>query len=132
MINDFIKKLFKPSGLDNLVPTPKNLNASFILAYDNKHIGTLELKEGMWNFSYSVFFKNQNKIKPLMDFPNKEKEYKSKELLPFFASRIPGINQPRIQEKMKEINMAEPNEASLLKHFGRKTITNPFVLESQF
>jgi hypothetical protein len=46
----------------------------------------------------------------------------------FFASRIPSANLPTVQETARERNIDIHNEVQMLKEFGRRTITNPFLL----
>lgn len=101
----------------------------FILAYNNLHIGTLTYFQGKWKFEYSVIFKHQNEIKPLTDFPDKNKIYESEELWPFFASRIPSVKRQSIKEILQKENISQDNVVKLLERFGKKTATNPFQLK---
>lgn len=93
--------------------------ANFELSYRKLPIGVLSYSNNEWYFVYSDAFKSQNKIPYIVNFPNKEKEYKSKELWPFFSSRIPS----RINTIDEKYSMVE-----LLDKYGYKVITNPFVL----
>lgn len=117
-------------GMDK-VNVPKDLKFIFVLGYKDLEIGYLSIEEGVWHFEYSAQFKEQNSLPPLIDFPNTEKAYKSKHLWPFFASRIPGINQPIVQQIITKDKIDSTNEAELLKRFGKHTISNPFVLEPE-
>lgn len=63
-----------------------------------------------------------------MDFPDLDKTYSSDELHPFFAHRIPGLSQPKVQKVIKTEKIDEQNEAKLLERFGKVSITNPFRL----
>lgn len=101
----------------------------FILAYNAMHIGTLTYFQGEWTFEYSVMFKNQDRIKPLTDFPDKNKTYKSEELWPFFASRIPSVKRPSIKDILQKENISQDNVVKLLERFGKQTATNPFHLK---
>lgn len=107
-----------------------NPSASFILVYKKLSIGTLTEKNGEWDFKYSPEFKNQNEIVPLIGFPDKDKEYISNSLWPFFQSRIPSLKNPIIKDIVEKEKIQPDNKVYLLKRFGRRTITNPFVLES--
>jgi len=125
-----LKNIFwKTEGHEDLV-TPTNINISFRLTYETLLIGTLNLKDGIWTFSYSDEFKQQNRIKPLTDFPRKEKVYQNSELYPFFLHRIPGLNQPKVKATIEKEKIDKTNEAELLKRFGQISITNPFLLKS--
>lgn len=95
--------------------------SSFRLLYGNLVIGELSFFEGKWHFSYSAEFIRQNTILPLVNFPTKDKVYVSKELWPFFASRIPSDAQLQ--------NTGGPRDlVDSLRKYGRQTITNSFVL----
>ena len=103
--------------------TPTDVEIVFSLTYRSLEIGTLSLKKREWTFQYSEAFKQQDKIKPLLDFPNVNKVYTSEELYPFFTQRIPGVGQnARKSENLSEVD--------LLKKFGKQTISNPFVLQA--
>ena len=86
-------------------------------------VGTLLYSAGVWYFSYSNEFKLQNRILPLANFPSKDKEYSTRDLWPFFASRIPSNAQLQIEkDKPKE------DVVTLLRRFGRRTVANPYEL----
>jgi HipA-like protein len=126
------KKLFKylnqhSEGHEDL-ETPQDIHAEFILKYKSLTVGFLELHEGIWTFSYSQEFKEQEDLRPIVQFPDKNKIYKNEELWPFFTIRIPGLNQPEIQRIIESENIDRTNEVELLKRFGEKTISNPYEL----
>ena len=129
MLN-WLSKLFKneeqPEGLE--LTTPKDAKAHFVLKYKDLPIGYLNHANGKWEFFYSDEFKRQHKIDVLVDFPEKDYKYEDSYLWPFFAHRIPGLGQPKIQEIIKHENLNANNEIDLLRRFGQKTITNPFEL----
>ena len=122
MLTKLKNKIWRTEGFED-ISTPEDVYIQFKLKYKELKIGTLTLDNGMWMFEYSEDFKNQNNITPLANFPTLEKVYQSNELWPFFASRIPSINQLMTMNKR-----IEKNEAALLKKYGARTITNPFVL----
>jgi len=122
-----LKNLWKSDGQESIV-TPKDYDAEFVLTYKELVIGTLSLHKGIWSFQYSEEFKKQNRVKPLLDFPDVDKVYSSDELHPFFAHRIPGLGQPKVQKVIKKEKIDEQNEAKLLERFGKVSITNPFQL----
>ncbi len=122
MIKNIFKLFKSEEELEDLF-TPKDVEVSFALTYRNLQIGFLSLKAGEWTFQYSEGFKKQDRIKPLLDFPNVNKIYISEELYPFFTQRIPGAGQSiRKAEKLDEVG--------LLKKFGKQTISNPFLLQA--
>lgn len=98
-----------------------NEEAEFNLKLGKMLVGTLLYSNGVWYFNYSDAFKIQNRISPITNFPSKEKEYSTKELWPFFASRIPSNAQ-------LQLDMPREDVIALLRQFGRRTIANPFEL----
>jgi HipA-like protein len=123
----FLAELLKPDGHDDL-HTPDS-SAEFALLYEHLPIGRLSLENGTWKFQYTVQFKKQSEVKPLPDFPDVEKMYQSETLWPFFAFRIPGMNQPQVKQLVKEKGITEGDVVKLLDLFGCKSINNPFELE---
>ena len=98
-------------------------DATFNVNLGKLLVGTLLYSDGVWYFNYSDEFKIQNRILPLANFPSKDKEYSTRELWPFFASRIPSNAQLQIdKDKPKE------DIVTLLRRFGRRTIVNPYEL----
>jgi len=124
-------KSWKSEGQE-YIQTPENITVMFELTYKTLTIGFLKLKKSVWTYEYSDEFKNQSDIQPLTDFPDVDKVYESKELLPFFMQRIPSISQPKVQAEIKKEKIDKTNEAELLKHFGKISITNPFQLTPTF
>lgn len=108
---------------------PEDLQVRFVLSYKRLVIGYLSINQGKWTFEYSEDFKKQGEISPLSNFPNKELVYSSKELWPFFASRIPSAAQLERKAKITSDELSERNEVHLLRKYGHRTITNPFVLQ---
>jgi len=103
-------------------------DAKFFLSYKGKNIGILEHKNNKWIFQYSEELKNNQFISPLMDFPIIDKIYQFDELPPFFAARIPNLNQPFHQKKLSKHGGDKNDIVSLLEIFGQKSINNPFDL----
>ena len=104
-----------------------NVQKSFSLTYKNLEIGVLSFSSN-WVLQYSNDFINQDKIKPITGFPNIYKVYQSPHLFPFFDFRIPSLKRPEIQDIIKKEKLDVTNKAELLAFFGKKTITNPYVL----
>jgi HipA-like protein len=103
------------------------VQTAFSLTYKSLDIGVLSFN-GNWVFQYSNDFMNQDKIKPITGFPNIYKVYQSPNLFPFFDFRIPSLKRPEIQDIIKKEKLDATNKAELLAFFGKKTITNPYVL----
>jgi HipA-like protein len=129
MVNKIKNILFwRTEGFEGL-KTPQNTVARFELSYKDLVIGYLTLNNGKWSFMYSPDFVNQRRLMPMVDFPDVNKVYESEELWPFFTSRIPSQSQPEVQNTIRRRNIDAGNEVSLLDLFGKRTITNPFLLE---
>ena len=124
----WLNKLFKNEEQSEELTTPKNATAHFILKYKDLPIGYLDHTDDKWVFKYSSEFKSQEKIDILIDFPVKDCIYEASYLWAFFAHRMPGLGQPKIQEIIKLENLNPNDEIDLLRRFGNKSITNPFEL----
>jgi HipA-like protein len=128
MLDKLLKYFKKHSEGHEDLETPKDVQAKFILSYENLEIGTLEISDGIWKFYYSEDFKEQDKIRPIAQFQDKYKVYTAKELWPFFSIRIPGLSQPKVKDIIEKENIDRFNEVELLKRFGKKSISNPYDL----
>ncbi|HMQ46308.1 MAG TPA: HipA N-terminal domain-containing protein [Saprospiraceae bacterium] len=126
MISKLIR-LWKSEGQENII-APQEYDVDFHLTYKDLKVGTLSLHGGIWTFKYSEEFKKQDQIKPLIDFPDVERDYCSDELYPFFAHRIPGLGQPKVKKIIKDEKIDAQNEAKMLERFGKVSIANPFHL----
>lgn len=124
-----LKKLIVRNEGNESVETPTDETALFVLEYEDLTVGYLKLEEGVWHFEYAPDFKGQTEVKPLLGFTDVDKHYTSKELWPFFALRIPSLQQPSIQEIIMREHLDRNNEVALLRRFGGKTVANPFRLE---
>lgn len=130
-----IKKLFReltPWGVDdeffsNEIKDSKD--GKFILSFQSKEIGILEYKINKWVFKYSDEFKQNQFVNLIIDFPDINKTYEFDELMPFFASRIPNLNQPFHKKKLKKYDGDKNDLVSLLQIFGERSINNPFNLK---
>ncbi len=99
----------------------------FELKYKNKIIGYLEYKGKKCIFKYSDEFKKAP-FTSITNFPNLDKIYEFDELPPFFAARIPTLNQPFHYYKLKKYHGDKDDLVTLLEIFGRRSINNPFEL----
>jgi HipA-like protein len=111
--------------------TPQNVAASFLLMYNDVSVGILWIKGGVWHFAYTDEFRNRTEFVPLVDFPDKAKLYKSEELWPFFALRIPSLQQPYVQQIVERENLDEKDYLQMLRQFGERSISNPYVLREK-
>ena len=121
-LNKVFARLFWSESQNDIVLASDD-DATFNVNLGKLLIGTLMYTDGLWHFSYSDEFKNQNRIAPIVNFPSKDKEYVSRELWPFFTSRIPSNAQLQIEKEAPTEDLV-----SLLMKFGRKTVANPYEL----
>lgn len=105
-----------------------NHNPKFQLKHQENTIGYLNYDGSIWTFDYSDWFKNQDDLQPLFEFPLKDKLYTSSELWPFFESRIPSIKQPKVQEYLQTHPSDRDNKVKLLELFGITSVNNPYKL----
>ena len=127
-MKEFIKKIFRK---DNEHPISFEFDGviKFNLKINDLIIGYLKIEDQTWTFKYSEEFKSQETYRRLAGFSDLNKTYESKELWPFFKIRIPGLKQPMIKEILEKENLGNSSEAILLKRFGRKSMSNPYILE---
>ena len=116
-------------GMRKPMVAPLDKKVRFILKYGDLLIGTLSVEGGAWKFEYSEQYKQSKAFRPLVEFPDVDRVYESKELWQFFASRIPSPEQPEVDEILKRERISEDDSVALLKRFGTRTISNPFHLE---
>jgi HipA-like protein len=131
-IKNIYNKLTPWSVEKDLMPKINSLSDEggvFELLFEGKLIGTLEYDEGKWIFIYSSQFKENPFVLPLIDFPDINKKYEFDDLMPFFAARIPNLNQPFHKWKLDKFDGDKNSLVSLLKIFGEKSINNPFELK---
>ncbi len=84
--------------LSGVEPIPEDETIAFRVMLDALEVGILRADHGEWVFNYSDDFRKQGEIKPIVDFPRTDGEYRSRSLWPFFALRIPSPRQPAVQE----------------------------------
>jgi HipA-like protein len=130
-LKNILQKLTPWSGDDEFLSklNSKNENAKFELLFEDKLVGILEFSEDKWFFEYSKEYKEKQFVLPLINFPDIEKKYEFDELMPFFATRIPNLNQPYHEKKLEKLEGDKTSLVSLLKIFGEKSINNPFELK---
>ncbi len=107
---------------------PSGEKGKFQLMYGTLLIGILTYENNFWSFNYSEELKQNRQMNPIIDFPDLNKVYTSEQLWPFFAARIPALNQPYQLRKIARARISKNDAVGLLKLFGKDTITNPFRL----
>lgn len=83
---------------------------------------------GTWELRYTVAFKAQSRLLPILCFPDVDKVYRSAERWPFFSVRIPSIARPEVQRAVRAKHLDYDDVAAMLPRFGSKSIADPFEL----
>lgn len=124
------KKFIEWLGFKKAIQAPPGVRAKFFLKLDGLLVGTLSVEDSLWTFEYSQQFRQFDVLRPIVEFPDVNKTYKSSELWQFFASRIPSPEQAEVAEILRREHIEEDDAVSLLKKFGQRTVANPFHLEA--
>jgi len=101
----------------------------FELRYQDVLVGTLTFADGKWTFGYSDEFRDST-LRTIAEFPDRKKTYVSETLWPFFFMRIPSMKRASIREIVEQEHLDEGNTPELLRRFGKRSVSNPFVLNS--
>lgn len=123
-------RFLRPEGHENLEEplVHDGVQVRFILAYEKLTIGHLLFDGVVWTFQYTQEFIQQDRIRPLTDFPRTEKTYIMDVLHPFFTQRIPSMKQPQVQERVRKANADKNDLVKMLELFGKHAVANPFTL----
>ena len=128
-LGELFKRVYRSRlGMSQQAQTPAGSRANFVLLYGGLKVGNLSVDRGHWRFEYTDEFRRHPKLRPLTEFPDTGKEYKSDELWPFFATRIPSLKRAEVKEVIDEESIDAMDQLQLLRRFGKRTIANPFVL----
>lgn len=122
----FLYLLFR--WLQNISKSSVEDKVSFELKLGALHVGTLSREGQEWVFSYSDAFARQRQVAPLVNFLMVGRVYRSEELWPFFALRIPSTTQASVQAFLREQGEIKARAVEMIQKFGRRSISNPFVL----
>jgi HipA-like protein len=124
------KKVMEWLGFRQPLLVSIDVEARFLLKYEDLLVGTLTAHDGKWRFEYSDDFRNNQELRPVIEFPEVQQVYESPELWQFFASRIPSPERAEVEAILQREQIREDDAVTLLKRFGRRTVTNPFELEA--
>jgi HipA-like protein len=100
-------------------PTPDN---------DRTLIGELTNDAGEYVFRYHSRYAARDDYPALVAFPDKQREYRSRTLWPFFDVRLPPLDRADVQRLIRERNLDTGDTLRLLAELGHRTITNPYEL----
>lgn len=106
-----------PGRLWVLLPTQQGLQP----------LGTLRREGEEYIFAYFPEVKSL-----VFAFPDRHVEYRSRELWPFFASRIPPLGREDVQEWLRNSGLSEADTLEILGTLCARSIANPYVFEFEF
>jgi hypothetical protein len=109
--------------------SPIASQVAFVLRFRKVPILRLGLVGGVWELEYTAQFKAQSRLLLIVCFPDVGKVYRSGKLWPFFSVRIPSIARPEVQRTVHEEHLDYDDVAAMLRRFGRKSVSGPFMLE---
>lgn len=128
-LGELFKRVYRSRlGMSQQAKASSESQADFVLLYDKLRVGNLSLHDGRWRFEYTDEFREHPELRPLTEFPDTERRYESDELWPFFATRIPSLKRAEVKEVIDEESIDSRDQLQLLRRFGKRTISNPFVL----
>lgn len=122
--------LFGKSANKSASDQKSAVRIEFELTYKQFPIGVLAFQNSVWEWTYSDRFRAQDKLVPLIEFPDVNRVYRTEELWPFFATRAPSLKRPDILQIIERERIDKNDEVALLKRFGQRTVANPFELVS--
>ena len=93
-------------------------------------VGTLSREAGEYVFEYSDEFRRRRDLPSLPAFPDKDKQYRSADLFPFFLARLPPIGRPDVERFVAEHHIDPKDTLRMLSVLGRKTITSPYEFDA--
>ncbi|HEX7378656.1 MAG TPA: HipA N-terminal domain-containing protein [Pirellulales bacterium] len=116
-------------GKGEKLRAPPDARADFLLRFKGVTIGMLSAADGEWTFRYTDGFRKLGELRPIVEFPDIGKTYKSEELWPFFVMRLPSLRQPSVRDILESEAIDDTDEVALLRRFGKRAISSPFELE---
>ena len=95
---------------------------------DQVLIGALTNEAGEYVFRYDHAYVERDEYPALAAFPDKQREYRSRDLWPFFDVRLPPLERSDVRQLIKARNIDAGDTLRLLAELGRRTITTPYEL----
>lgn len=92
-------------------------------------VGTLSQEGGEFVFKYDRQFVSAADAEPIPGFPQLESDYRSRELWPFFAVRIPPASRTDVRDALKHHGLRRDQTLEVLGTLARRSISNPYQLD---
>ena len=89
---------------------------------ENYLVGRLSCEDGEFVFRYDSNYKGR----PISAFPEIAHEYRSKQLWPFFAVRIPPLDREDMRREIASQSLREDGTIAILGSVAKVSVTNPY------
>ena len=103
-------------------PPARTLEVFLQPAEPTSLIGRLSCEQGEYVFRYEPSYEGA----PISAFPNMEQVYRSKNLWPFFATRIPPLDREDVRNAINERELREDQTIEILGSVARVSVANPY------
>jgi HipA-like protein len=94
-----------------------------------RRIGTLWQQDGQFVFRYEQSFASAPDAEPILAFPDLKEEYRSRDLWPFFAVRIPPSERSDVREALAQHGLRPDQTLEVLGALAKRSVSNPYRLE---
>ena len=94
-------------------------------SHDRVKVGHLSFDGTEWAFEYDADFKDHDELRPLENFEDLERVYRSRRLFPFFAVWLPYAQRLALQDILSRERVDGGDLVGLLRLFGRKVASSP-------
>jgi HipA-like protein len=92
-----------------------------------KRVLGLLTKEGAeFVFRYDPVFALAKDAKPISAFPDLDQEYRSEDLWPFFAVRLPPVEREDVKRALAQHHIPESDVLRLLAELSRRGVSSPY------
>ena len=92
-------------------------------------IGTLSQEDGEFVFRYDAAFAKSHDAHAISAFPDLTREYKSPDLWPFFAVRIPPADRSDVKDALARKGLRSDQTLEVLGTLAKRSISNAYRLE---
>lgn len=90
-------------------------------------VGSLTQEQGEYVFRYDAAFRDSD-LPGIAAFPDKAREYRERELWPFFDVRLPPLKRVDVQSVVAARNLEGADTLQLLGALASRSITTPYEL----
>lgn len=95
---------------------------------ERRLVGHLSQEGALFVFQYSAGFISDPRAVPITGFPDLREVYRSEELWPFFAIRVPPLEREDIREVVANKQLSTDDPLRLLAHLARRSVSSPYEL----